>query len=53
MATPELDVPSQAAVAREYKFDGVDLRIIEKGRGEIPPDLTQEQADVILPVWGY
>ena len=48
MATPELDISAQAAVAREYRFDGVDLRIIEKGRGEIPPDLTQEQADEIL-----
>lgn len=48
MATPELDIPAQAAVAREYGFDGVDLRIIEKGRGEIPLDLTQEQADQIL-----
>lgn len=48
MATPELDIPAQAAVAREYNFDGVDLRIIERGRGEIPPDLTPEQADEIL-----
>ena len=48
MATPELDISSQAAVARAYNFDGVDLRIIEKGRGEIPPDLTQKQANEIL-----
>ena len=48
MATPELDIPAQAVVARKYNFDGVDLRVIQKGRGEIPPDLTQEQADEIL-----
>ncbi len=48
MATPELDIPAQAAVARAYGFDGVDLRVIERGKGEIPADLTREQADQVL-----
>ena len=52
MATPELDISAQAAVARAYNFDGVDLRIIERGRGEIPPDLTPEQAADILEQFG-
>lgn len=48
MATPELDIAAQVNVAKEYGFDGVDLRVIEKGKGEISRDMSAADADVIL-----
>lgn len=48
MATPELDIPSQFEAAKAYGFDGVDLRVIERGMGEIPKDLSDADAARIL-----
>lgn len=48
MATPELDIPSQFKTARAYGFDGVDLRVIQRGNGEISRDITQAEAERIV-----
>lgn len=48
MATPELSVPEQFAVARAYGFDSIDLRMMVRGGGEISENLTQEEADAIV-----
>ena len=47
MATPELPVSEQLKEAKRYGFDGVDLRMIERGMGEIPKNLTQEEANIL------
>lgn len=47
MATPELDIPAQFEVAKRYGFDGVDLRMIERGMGEIPRTLSWEETDTL------
>lgn len=52
MATPELDIPAQASVAREYGFHGIDFRVGQPGRGEIPETLTAEAAAGIKAVLG-
>ena len=52
MATPELDLPAQVSVAKEYGFQGVDFRVGQPGRGEIPEDLTFEQAEEIKTMMG-
>lgn len=47
MATPELSVPEQAQAVKRFGFDAVDLRMIERGAGEIPKDATEEQLQQI------
>lgn len=47
MATPELPVSEQFKEVKRYGFDGVDLRMIERSMGEIPKDLTQEEANAL------
>lgn len=43
MATPELDIPAQVLAAREYGFHGIDFRVGEPGRGEIPETISEEE----------
>lgn len=43
MATPGLDIPAQASLAKEWGFHGVDLRVGQPGRGEIPEELSAWQ----------
>lgn len=45
MATPGLTASEQFETAKRYGFNGVDLRIIERGMGEIPKDLSSERAE--------
>lgn len=47
MATPELAVSRQFEEVKRYGFDGVDLRMIERGMGEVSKNLTQEEANVL------
>ncbi len=48
MATPGLDIPVQAALAKQYGFDGVDLRVGEPGNGEIAPGISVSGADDVI-----
>lgn len=43
MGTPELTVAEQTAVMKRYGFSAIDLRMVERGAGEIPVDATAEQ----------
>lgn len=43
MGTPELTVAQQATVMKRYGFSAIDLRMVERGTGEIPMDATPEQ----------
>lgn len=52
MATPGLDIPAQVSVALEYGFHGIDFRVGQPGRGEIPEDLTPEKAEEIKAMMG-
>ena len=47
MATPELSVTRQFEEAKRYGFHGVDLRMIERGMGEISRSMTQEEAQTL------
>lgn len=47
MATPGLDVFEQIALAKKYGFSGVDFRVASNGNGEIPQDLSEEEAGKI------
>ena len=44
MATPGLDIPAQVLVAKEYGFRGIDFRVGEPGKGEIPEDTSEQKA---------
>lgn len=47
MATPGLTPRMQFEEAKRYGFDGVDLRMIERGMGEIPKSLTPKEAQTL------
>ena len=47
MATPELGIAEQVLVAKQYGFTGVDFRMVQHGKGEIPKGLSSQQyADI-------
>lgn len=52
MATPGLDIPAQVLVAREYGFHGIDFRVGEPGKGEIPEDISAQKALEIKEILG-
>lgn len=52
MGTPELGVAELATVVQKYGFDAVDLRMIEKGSGEIPMDASESQLHEIKALAG-
>lgn len=52
MATPGLDIPAQVLVAKEYGFHGIDFRVGEPGKGEIPEDISAQSAMQIKEMLG-
>lgn len=48
MATPELSIAEQVAAAKKFGFHGIDLRVIERGAGEIPIDLSENDVMNVL-----
>ena len=52
MATPGLDIPAQVLVARQYGFQGIDFRVGEPGKGEIPEDISAEAAEKVKEIMG-
>lgn len=43
MGTPEVGAADLLTVVQKYGFDAVDLRMVEKGSGEIPIDASESQ----------
>lgn len=52
MGTPELGVAELVTVVQKYGFDAVDLRMLEKGSGEIPMDASESQLREIKALVG-
>lgn len=52
MGTPELGVADLMPVVQKYGFDAVDLRMVEKGSGEIPMDVSELQLHEIKALVG-
>ena len=52
MATPGLDIPAQVLVAKKYGFQGIDFRVGVPGKGEIPEDITAEEAEKVKEMVG-
>ena len=52
MATPGLDIPAQVLVAKEYGFHGIDFRVGEPGKGEIPEDMSAKDAMQVKEMLG-
>lgn len=52
MATPGLDIPAQVLVSKEYGFHGIDFRVGEPGKGEIPEDISAQSAMQIKEMLG-
>lgn len=52
MATPELDIPAQVLVAKEYGFQGIDFRVGMPGKGEIPENISEQKAAQIKQLMG-